>query len=65
MTFEHHPNLTAKLEHIANNRFLCTYSNPSQGTKVFPFVIENNKVKSFTLGVADQLEFTTYEFIKN
>jgi hypothetical protein len=34
------------------------------GIKVFPFVISNNEVKSFTLSVADFLEYTTYEFVK-
>jgi CubicO group peptidase (beta-lactamase class C family) len=65
MTLEHHPNLTAKLEYIGNNAFLCTYSHPMWGIKVFPFVIEDKKVKSFTLSVADFLEFTTYDFIKD
>jgi CubicO group peptidase (beta-lactamase class C family) len=65
LTLEHHPYLTAKLEYIGNNRFLCTYSSPLWGIKVFPFKIEDGKVKSFTLSVADFLEFTTYEFIKD
>jgi CubicO group peptidase (beta-lactamase class C family) len=65
MTLEHHPELTAKLEHIGNNRFLCTYSSPLWGIKVFPFVVEDGKVKSFTLSIADFLEFTTYEFVKD
>jgi len=65
MTLEHHSNLTAKLEYIGNNRFLCTYSHPLWGIKVFPFVIEDDNVKSFTLSVADFLEFTTYEFVKD
>jgi hypothetical protein len=64
LSFEHHPDLTAKLEYIGNNRFLTTYSSPLWGIKVFPFVIEDGKVKSFTLSVADFLEFTTYEFLK-
>jgi CubicO group peptidase (beta-lactamase class C family) len=64
LTLEHHPDLTARLEYIGNNRFLCTYSSPLWGIKVFPFVIEDGKVKSFTLSVADFLEFTTYEFVK-
>jgi hypothetical protein len=64
MTLEHHPDLTAKLEYIGNDRFLCTYSHPLWGIKVFPFVIEDGKVRSFTLSVADFLEFTTYEFVK-
>lgn len=64
MTLEHHPNLSAKLEHIAGDRFLCTYSQPLWGIKVFPFVVEDKKVRSFTLSVADFLEYTTYEFVK-
>jgi len=64
LSLEHHPFLTGKLEYIGNNRFLCTYSHPMWGIKVFPFVIEGEKVKSFTLSVADFLEFTTYEFVK-
>jgi hypothetical protein len=34
------------------------------GIKVFPFVIEDKIVRSFTLSVADFLEFTTYDFVK-
>ena len=64
LTLEHHPDLTARLEYIGNDRFLCTYSSPLWGIKVFPFVIEEGKVRSFTLSVADFLEFTTYEFVK-
>ncbi len=64
LTLQHHPELTGKLEYISDNRFLCTYSSPLWGVKVFPFVIENGKVKSFTLSVSDFLEYTTYDFIK-
>lgn len=64
MTFEHHPGLEARLDYMGDNRFLCTYSNPLFGIKVFPFVIEGDMVKSFTLSVADFLEYTTYQFVK-
>ncbi|MCK9400025.1 MAG: serine hydrolase [Bacteroidales bacterium] len=64
LKLEHHPDLTSRLEYIGNNRFLCTYSSPLWGIKVFPFVIKDGKVISFTLSVADFLEFTTYEFVK-
>ncbi len=64
LSLEHHPFLTGKLEYIGNDRFLCTYSHPMWGIKVFPFKIEEGKVKSFTLSVADFLEFTTYDFVK-
>lgn len=64
MTFEHHPDLEARLDYMGDNRFLCTYSNPLFGIKVFPFVIDGEMVKSFTLSVADFLEHTTYQFVK-
>jgi hypothetical protein len=64
MTLEHHSNLTARLEHISGDRFLCTYSQPLWGIRVFPFQVSNGKVEAFTLSVADFLEFTTYEFYR-
>lgn len=63
-TFQHHPGLVATLEYLGKNRFLCTYSDPTYGIKVWDFKIENKKVKSLTLRVADFLEFTEYEFVK-
>lgn len=62
--FQHHPGLTGRLEYIGSSRFLCTYNIPTYGVKVFPFIIENNEVKQFTLSVADFLEMTTYDFVK-
>lgn len=64
MTFEHHPSLTGILESLGGNRFLCTYNDPEFGIKAIPFRIENNHVKSLVLRVADFIEFTEYEFIK-
>lgn len=64
MSFEHHSNLKGRLESLGENRFLCTYSDPIYGTRVIPFAIEDNKVKSLTLSVHPFIEFTTYEFIK-
>jgi CubicO group peptidase (beta-lactamase class C family) len=64
MTFEHHPNLQGTLEPLGGDRFVCTYNDPAFGRKVIPFSIGEGKVKSFTLRVADFVEFTTYEFYK-
>lgn len=64
MTLQHHSRINGKLEHIAGGRFLCTYNTPTYGVRVFPFVIKDKKIHSFTLSVADFLEYTTYEFIK-
>lgn len=64
LTLEHHSKLKGKLEYIGNNRFLCTYSDPLYGIKVFPFQIENGKVKSFDLYVDDFIDFQPYRFVK-
>ena len=64
ITFEHHPKLQGKLEPLGGDRFVCTYNDPVFGRKVIPFTIENGKVKSLTLRVADFVEFTPYEFYK-
>lgn len=62
--FEHHKGRYGTLEVLGGNRFLCTYSDPLYGVKVFPFTVENNKVKSVTVTVADFVENTPYEFVK-
>ncbi|MFN3693522.1 MAG: serine hydrolase domain-containing protein [Ignavibacterium sp.] len=64
LTLEHHSKLKGKLEYIGNNRFLCTYSDPTYGIKVFPFEIENAKVKSFDLYVDDFIDYEAYKFVK-
>ncbi|MCB0571869.1 MAG: serine hydrolase [Phaeodactylibacter sp.] len=65
VTFEHHPKLSARLEPMGGNRFLCTYSNPLYGVKAWPFETEAGKVKRLTLTVNDFIEFTPYVFIKD
>lgn len=64
LTLEHHSKLKGKLEYVGNNRFLCTYSDPTYGVKVFPFEIEDGKVKSFNLYVDDFIDYGTYKFVK-
>ncbi len=65
ISFEHHSNLKGNLECLGGNRFVCTFNDPIYGVRVFPFVTDENKVKSFTLSVHPFIEFTTYEFVKN
>lgn len=62
--FSNHPTLVGNLQHINNDIFLCTYSNPTMGIKEIPFKIENGKVTGLTLRVADFVEFLPYEFAK-
>ncbi|MBI9069405.1 MAG: serine hydrolase [Salinivirgaceae bacterium] len=64
LSLEHHPDGKGRLDYIGNHRFLCLYTDPTFGTKVFPFSYDENKVKSFTLSVNDFWEFTSYEFHK-
>ncbi|MCJ7554287.1 MAG: beta-lactamase family protein [Ignavibacteriaceae bacterium] len=64
LILQHHSRMKGKLEYIGNNRFLCTYSDPAYGIRVFPFEIENGKVKAFDLYVDNFIEFLPYKFVK-
>jgi CubicO group peptidase (beta-lactamase class C family) len=64
MKLQHHSKIIGKLEYIGNNRFLCTYSDPTYGIKVFPFKIEDGKVISFDLYVDDFIDYQAYKFVK-
>lgn len=64
VSFQHHPSLRGKLECLGENRFLCTYSDPTYGIKVISFKTEGKKVKSMRLRVADFIEPSEYEFVK-
>ena len=64
MRFEHHKGRFSKLEALGGNRFLSTWNDPLYGVKVLPFTVEDGKVKSLTVRVADFVEFTPYEFKK-
>jgi CubicO group peptidase (beta-lactamase class C family) len=63
--FEHHKGRQAILEALNNNRFLASFNEALYGNNIWPFTIENGKVKSVTVTVADFVEFTPYEFYKN
>jgi CubicO group peptidase (beta-lactamase class C family) len=62
--FQHHPGRLAVLEALGGKRFLATFNDPLYGIRVWPFSIENGKVRSVTVTVADFVEFTPYEFYK-
>jgi CubicO group peptidase (beta-lactamase class C family) len=63
-TFEHHKGRYADLEALGGNRFYAIFNDPLYGRKIWPFTIENGKVRSVTVTVADFVEFTPYEFFK-
>jgi hypothetical protein len=64
MKFSHHPNMYAKLESLGSNRFYATFSDPEFSKAIFPFTVENGKVTSVTVKVADFIEYNPYEFKK-
>ena len=64
MKFEHHPNMYAKLSALGTSRIYAVFTDPEMGTAVFPFKLENGKIKGVTVKVADFVEYTPYEFVK-
>ncbi len=64
MKFSHHPNMYAKLEPLGGDRFYATFTDPEFSKAVFPFHVENGKVRSVTVKVADFVEYNPYEFLK-
>jgi len=64
MKFSHHPNMYAKLESLGGDRFYATFTDPEFSKAVFPFHVENGKVTSVTVKVADFVEYNPYEFVK-
>jgi CubicO group peptidase (beta-lactamase class C family) len=64
MKFSHHPNMYAKLESLGGNRFYATFTDPEFSKAIFPFNVENGKVKSVTVKVADFVEYNPYLFVK-
>ena len=62
--FEHHPTNIGTLEHIADNRFWCTYSDKVCGAEPLYVKLENNAVKSVIVKVNDFIDYISYEFVK-
>lgn len=60
--FPHHSFLTAVLEPLGGNTFLCTYSDPIYGVKQVSFAKEQNKISSITLTVNDFVDMQPYMF---
>lgn len=62
--FEHHPGRFATLGSLGGSRFLASFNDPIYGNRIWPFTIENGKVKSVTVTVSGFVEHTPYEFVK-
>lgn len=65
MRFEHHPRMFAKLQPLGGSRFYTTFSDAIYGKTVFPFTVQNGRVVSVRVKVADFIESDAYEFKKN
>jgi CubicO group peptidase (beta-lactamase class C family) len=63
MKFSHHA-FDVTLGPLGGNRFYAVFSDPEFETAVFPFQVEEGKVKSVTVKVADFIEYTPYIFTK-
>ncbi|WP_266369024.1 serine hydrolase [Tellurirhabdus rosea] len=64
MYLTHHPQVVGRLEHLKDNTFLCTYSDPVMGVKELPFEVTGNEVKAITVSVNDFIDFKTYRFAR-
>ncbi|WP_020600400.1 serine hydrolase [Spirosoma panaciterrae] len=64
VAFEHHPNLTAKLDYMDDNTFRLTYSNQAYGIFPAKFTVKGNAVSGVALKASDFVEFDAYSFLK-
>ena len=64
MYLSKHPNNIGTLQHLGDNKFLCTYSDVTCGVEVLPFTITDKTVKSIQVKVADFIDYEKYEFVK-
>ncbi len=62
--FQYHPQLVGNLAPMKDNRFLCTFSDPEYGVKVFPFETVGGKTTAVTITVNNFIDFFEYKFIK-
>ncbi|MBK6731937.1 MAG: serine hydrolase [Bacteroidetes bacterium] len=64
ISFPHHQFMTAKLEPMGENVFLCTYSDPTYGIRKVSFEQEKNIISKFTLTVNDFVDLQPYDFYR-
>lgn len=63
-TFPNHRNLTATIEYMDNEEWLVTFNQVMYGISTTKFVIEDKKVKSCDIKIADFIEYDPYTFKK-
>lgn len=61
----HHPNGTATLEFMGDNRFLCSFGTPTLGIQPMVFTVgADGKASGLTLKVNDFIEYGSYDFVR-
>lgn len=60
----HHPQVVGRLQHLQDETFLCTWSDPTMGVKELPFTVEGDQVKAITVSVNDFIDYKSYIFTK-
>ncbi|HEX7903722.1 MAG TPA: serine hydrolase [Chitinophagaceae bacterium] len=63
--FQHHPELTGKLEYMDNNEFRLTYSNIAYGIQPAKFGLKDGKAVSVIIKANDFVESDAYLFVKD
>ena len=62
--FPHHPKNSGTLEAYGANDFICTYSDITWGIQMVSFTSENEKVKTVSIRINDNIDLLPYEFTK-
>ena len=60
--FQHHPDLTARLDYMDKDEFRITFSNPRFGTAPALFTTKNGKGVSVDVKATDFVDFEPYRF---
>ncbi|MFN3940965.1 MAG: DUF3471 domain-containing protein, partial [Chitinophagales bacterium] len=64
VVFPHHPFMTAQLEPMGGNEFLCTYTDPIYGVKKVSFSADQGRIEKLTLTVNDFVDLQPYDFFR-
>jgi CubicO group peptidase (beta-lactamase class C family) len=65
VSFQNHPNLTAKLDYMDDNTFRMSYSNQSFGVFPTKFTVSGNTVQRVEIKASDFVEYDPYTFTKS
>ncbi len=64
LILEHHPKMSGIMRPIGDNRFVCTYTDPTFGIEENKFNLKDGKVNELIVKVAPFVDFMPYTFTK-